>query len=542
MGKKQATGFASILVIALLALALFAVRSSQAQGQNLLNNPDFEGEYSAYVPNPPNPACNVGVCMTAQMPAGWTPWWVSQQPGDENWYNRMPEWKPATMPFASRIFSGSRAMQYFTFGGTHTAGSYQQVSVPANANLTFTVWGMAWSTGKSWDGEFSDVQYSAEPTPVNMKIGIDPTGGTNPFSPNIVWSGSANPYDSYIQFSLSTQAQGDTVTVFMYSRPEELRKHNDIYWDAASLVADGGGAPAPAPAVGAAPSGGGQAAGAVQSFAAAVVPTATPDAEGVIYSVVGANDSLWSIAAKAGITLDDILSYNNLTKDDFVIAGDRLIIGFGEPGGGEPEADVAEAEDTAIADAAEGGTEAEAPPEPAPLPTPTPEPESAGMGGRICLAAFNDVNQNAYQDSAEPLLANVAFTVTSGNSVVSNYISDGVSEPYCITGLDAGVYQIARSVADDEQLTTDSSWTVALTEDGAVALAFGSVRGAPGSGDAIADASVQPVEVDSAETVAEASAASDSNTTRNVVLALVIVVLLMLVAAIAFVLLGRRGA
>ena len=74
----------------------------------------------------------------------------------------------------------------------HTAGSLPaEVTVPANSSVTFSVWGQAWSTGKSWDGELSDVNYSAEPTPVNMKIGIDPTGGTDPSAPTL--SGQAQP-------------------------------------------------------------------------------------------------------------------------------------------------------------------------------------------------------------------------------------------------------------------------------------------------------------------------------------------------------------
>ncbi|MCO5187924.1 MAG: LysM peptidoglycan-binding domain-containing protein [Anaerolineae bacterium] len=535
MSYRRIWGIVGLLAVFGLALALFT-NPTQAQGQNLLVNPDFEGEYTAYVPNPPIAACPVGTCSTAQMPAGWTPWWVVQKPGDENWYNRMPEWKPATAPFAQRILSGSRAMQYFTFGGTHTAGSYQQVTVPANSSVTFSVWGQAWSTGKSWDGELSDVNYSAEPTPVNMKIGIDPTGGTDPFSPNIVWSGTANPFDAYVQFVVNAQAQGDRVTAFVYSRPEELRKHNDIYWDAASLTA-GGGAPVPAPATG---SGGATQAAAAPAASFAIPPTSTPDAEGVIYTVVSGGDSIWSIAAKAGLTLDEILELNNLSKDDFIVVGDRLVIGYGDPGGSEPEAEVDEQADTAASDAPEGGTDSSQPP--AELPTPTPQAIVESLGGRICLAAFNDLNQNAFQDPAEQLLAGVAFTITKDGAVVSNYISDGVSEPFCVTGLDAGVYQISRSVADDERLTTDSSWTVALTPEGAVALSFGSVRGVPADGTELADASVTTADIDSAETQTTDSAETDGSNSNSLILLVVIVVLLLLVAAVGFILLGRRGA
>jgi hypothetical protein len=50
--------------------------------------------------------------------------------------------------------------------------------VPANAQLRFSIWGQAWST-------IDDSTFSNQPTTVNMRIGIDPTGGTNPYSPAI---------------------------------------------------------------------------------------------------------------------------------------------------------------------------------------------------------------------------------------------------------------------------------------------------------------------------------------------------------------------
>ena len=136
----------------------------------------------------------------------------------------------------------------------------------------------------------------------------------------------------------------------------------------------------------------------------------------------------------------------------------------------------------------------------------------------------------------------VAFTITKDGAVVGNYISDGVSEPFCVTGLDAGVYQISRSVADDERLTTDSSWTVALTPEGAVALSFGSVRGVPADGTELADASVTTADIDSAETQTTDSAETDGSNSNSLILLVVIVVLLLLVAAVGFILLGRRGA
>ena len=71
---------------------------------------------------------------------------------------------------------------------------------------------------------------------MRMKIGIDPTGGTDPWSGNIVWSGEQNPLDTWALLSVETVAKSNQVTVFTHSAPPWPTKHNDVYWDDASLV------------------------------------------------------------------------------------------------------------------------------------------------------------------------------------------------------------------------------------------------------------------------------------------------------------------
>ena len=146
-----------LVVMGLGALVLNSSQPAQAQEVNLLVNPSFEGPYSAYVPPGGHPDCPSGVCGTAQTAAGWMPWWWTVA-GRDNVIYANPEYKPAeAADFAGRVRSGTRAQQYFNFGRTNTAGVWQQVTVPANARLRFSVWGMAWSTGIAWDGPYSDV-------------------------------------------------------------------------------------------------------------------------------------------------------------------------------------------------------------------------------------------------------------------------------------------------------------------------------------------------------------------------------------------------
>lgn len=197
----------------------------------------------------------------------------------------------------------------------------------------------------------------------------------------------------------------------------------------------------------------------VKQLFAQALPTATPDAEGIIYAIVQPNDALWSIAARHGITLTELLSLNNLTEDALIQPGDRLIVGIVEP----PTTPTPEATST---------TAVTRPP-PTPTQTALPAPPTV-----ICLVAFTDENANGLREAAEPLQAGVAFTVFTDEAVVGNYVTDGETEPYCLTDLVPGNYQITRSVGRNETLTNSGNRTVILAEGDQVLLGFGGFFGA----------------------------------------------------------------
>lgn len=533
----------AVLLLALVAVAGLAPagQPALAQGGNLLQNPSFEG--GVYTFDPDNftwlalyasqrEDCKMdnGVylpCNTAQTPEGWIPWWISQTDDDPDWKNRMPEYKPADPPFMNRIRSGQRASQYFTFHGTHTAGLLQVVTVPANARVRFSIWGQAWSSA-------SDETFSDFPTAVNMRIGIEPTGSTNPYSPNMIWSDYMQPYDAYQQFAVEAQAQGTSVAVFTISSPDEARKHNDIYWDDAELVVIGAGAAPTAAATTAAGSTPVAGATAPVSVAAAppsqLGPTSTPDADGNIYYIVAEGDSFWSIAARHGLSLQEIYELNNAGEGDFISVGDRLIVGQGSPAA--TEAEMEEGEEEADAEAEASPTATATPP----LPTATSPPPK----GEICLKAFVDDNRNGLHDPDEPLKASVAFTIASGDEVHSNYVTTGTAEPYCITGLEPGGYQITRSTAPGEVLTTNGDWSVSLAAGTAQHFEFGSYQ----DEEAIAEVNsttAQEISAASLDAEVEEATAEDGGVTRALVIAAVVIAVLLLVGVLVVILSARRA-
>ncbi|MFZ0548341.1 MAG: hypothetical protein WAM60_23035 [Candidatus Promineifilaceae bacterium] len=215
-------------------LLIVGVTAVLADGNpNLANNHSFEGQYSPYIPPNGHPDCPAGICNTAQMAPGWTPWWRSHNPADPDYIIRMPEYAPANPVFTdpSRVRTGDAAQKYFTFFSTHEGGFYQQVSVVPGVAYKFQIWGHAWSAQDD-----NDAYSGPQDGSLYQKVGIDPTGGDDWQSSNIIWSAERLQYDTYGLFEVSATAQSSTMTVYVYSRPNYAVKHNDVYWDDAQLL------------------------------------------------------------------------------------------------------------------------------------------------------------------------------------------------------------------------------------------------------------------------------------------------------------------
>lgn len=187
--------------------------------------------------------------------------------------------------------------------------------------------------------------------------------------------------------------------------------------------------------------------------------TATPDSEGIIYATVLTNDSLWAIASRSGIGLQELLTLNQLAEDAIIHPGQLLIVGHGSP----PATDTVEPP-TATPTATR--------PPPTPTLTPLPPPRTA-----LCFKAFEDFNTDGVHDEGEPLRSSVVFTVYNELSVIDNYITDGISEPFCLEGMAPGDYKVTRSIAHDETITTPGDWSLSLTGGSVLNLEFGSITG-----------------------------------------------------------------
>jgi hypothetical protein len=245
-----------LLPVLLLSLVL---GSRPARGQTLLLNADFEaGAWQTHV---------VGTSISSWLAEDWQPWSVL---GDQI-ENREVEYKLITLETShstdlrSHVHGGNHAQQFFTNGASHTAGFYQRVAVPANSQVTFTIWVQIQSGNRLiWvDGHYvSDL--SGGGGNYWAQVGIDPGGARPvafgaPLPESIVWSEpmwditahgvdqGGNPADLWVPISVSARAQGDHVTVYTRGQCKYPTKYNSSFWDDASLAVVQPPTPTPLP-------------------------------------------------------------------------------------------------------------------------------------------------------------------------------------------------------------------------------------------------------------------------------------------------------
>ncbi len=166
-----------VVVITLVALA------GQAYPQTL-QNPQFVAPYN-YIDS------NTTVAN------GWQPFRVSQNP-------RFQQSLSEEMPGAG----GLSCQQIWADWSTFDAGVYQQIS-PVTVGRRYRITGWCLSI---WGHGLSLPTY--EDGKIMQRLGIDPYGGTNPASADVVWSWS-DPLDRrWRELTVDAVAQSTTITLF----------------------------------------------------------------------------------------------------------------------------------------------------------------------------------------------------------------------------------------------------------------------------------------------------------------------------------------
>jgi hypothetical protein len=176
--------------------------------------------------NPPNvlpqPVCdmdNPTGSPPRQLPAGWTPFVLA---GDVSY-------SVETSSGAAHTVWGPPSIRMSNAGGTFKAGIFTQVQVSTGAGYRASI---AWGAPNA-------------PDSFGRQLGLDPTGGTDPNSPTVIWGPMhfgegrmLNYPPPDVNIDVRARALGETMTVFFLVDHPHSTGDNFIFIDALALYPD----------------------------------------------------------------------------------------------------------------------------------------------------------------------------------------------------------------------------------------------------------------------------------------------------------------
>jgi hypothetical protein len=188
-------------------------------------------------------------------------------------------------------------------------------------------------------------------------------------------------------------------------------------------------------------------------------PTPTPGPDGRILYTVQEGDTLYRIAAVAGISLNELRQLNNRgTDDDVVIPGQVILLGLAGPGPGLPTA--------APGETPQGVTAL------------TPTPTLIMSSGEVCVLLYADVNGDAYRQETELGILGGEVSVTAQFGGYSDKQPTKAGDPEldaltCFENVPPGSYIVTMAIPDGWNETTVLTKTIDLSPGDTSYLNFG---------------------------------------------------------------------
>jgi len=116
---------------------------------------------------------------------------------------------------------GAPSLLLVTDGEPFTAGIYQQVGVTPGVVYLANI---GWAAVNQLDFE--------------RKLGLDPTGGTDPLAPSVIWGRSEWTTTRWPDLTVSARATGPTMTVFVWVHHPRAYGDDKVFLDAVGLWPD----------------------------------------------------------------------------------------------------------------------------------------------------------------------------------------------------------------------------------------------------------------------------------------------------------------
>ncbi len=152
-----------------------------------------------------------------------------------------------------RVHHGTHAYHPRIFFRKMDIWLYQQVLIERRATVRLSAWAHAWSNAEGHEHTdnglwsegpgfgpgfcFNGQAPNTDWANFTFSLCIDLTGGLNPYADWVIWGQGAHIYNEYREVPpVVLSVDPGLLTVFLRAKTEYPFKHNDVYWDAASLV------------------------------------------------------------------------------------------------------------------------------------------------------------------------------------------------------------------------------------------------------------------------------------------------------------------
>ena len=211
-------------------------------------------------------------------------------------------------------------------------------------------------------------------------------------------------------------------------------------------------------------------------------PLRAQETDDLIHTVA-AGETLISIANAYGVTLDQLLTLNNLDPDAYLQIGQLLLVIPDAIQADEEEENAAETESAVEGDEGRSRTISADDNVSAPvIEASAPMMDPGNVNPQICFIIFADENQNGMREPDETKLSAGEITLFDEDGIEQlHYTTDGESEPFCVRDLGRRTYRLEALPPYGYGVNGAGSLRLDLRAGGTLSLEIGARPGVNGA-------------------------------------------------------------